>query len=183
MYQSTCLDARIVYRLDPDPTAEGEPIGSSAHGGLPSFLSLVEPLGVWRYLQEHLRRPVQERRTGFTQLQKSQGFVAARAAGCQHSRDSDFTLTAAAAAAATLGLPRWPHSSQLTRHLRAFHPQHVAALRRAVTAITARHCRVRHRRRRGERVVIDSDQTAISATGRTSQRTTTGHRTRQGDRG
>ena len=183
MYQSTCLDARIVYRLDPDPTAEGEPVGSSAHAGLPSFLSFVEPLGVWRCLQEHLRLPVQERRTGFTQLQKSQVLVAALAAGCQHSRDSDFTLTADPAAAATLGLPRWPHSSQLTRHLRAFHPQHVAALRRAVSTITARYSRVRHRLRRGERVVIDIDQTAISANGRTYQHTTKGHLKRKGDRG
>jgi hypothetical protein len=183
MYQSTCLDARIVYRLDPDPTAEGEPAGSSGHAGLPSFLSFVQSLGVWRSVQEQVRLPVQERRSGFTHLQKSQALVAALAAGCQQSRDSDFTLTADPAAVTTLGLPRWPHSSQLTRHLRAFHPQHVAALRRAVTTITARHSRVRHRLRRGERVVIDIDQTAIAANGRTYQHTAKGHLKRKGERG
>ncbi len=47
MYQASCLDAPIVYRLDPDPTAEGEPMGRSARAGLPSFLSFVDPFGVW----------------------------------------------------------------------------------------------------------------------------------------
>jgi Transposase DDE domain group 1 len=183
MYQSTCPDAPIVYRLDPDPTAEGEPLGSSAHGGLPSFLAFVDQLDVWRSLKECLRLPVQERRTGFTQLQKSQVLVAALAAGCRRSRDNDFTLTPDPLAAAALGLPRWPHSSQLTRHLRAFRSQHVGALRRAVTAITAQHSTVRRRLRRGERVVIDIDQTAISANGRTYQRTARGHLKHKGDRG
>lgn len=183
MYQSTCLDAPIVYQLDPDPMAEGEPVGSSAYAGLPSFLAFVEHLGVWRSLKEYLRLPVQERRTGFTQVQKSQALVTALAAGCRQSRDSDFTLTPDPAAATVLGLPRWPHSSQLTRHLRAFRPQHVAALRRAVTDVTARHAATRRRLRRGERVVVDIDQTAISANGRTYQRTAKGHLKRKGDRG
>lgn len=183
MYQSTDLDTPVVYGLDPDPTAAGEPLGSSAHAGLPSFLSFIESLGVWRPLTEQLRLPVQERRTGFTHLQKSQVLVAALAAGCRHSRDSDFRLAPDPVAAAALGLPRWPHSSQLTRHLRAFRPQHVAALRRAVTEITAHHSAVRRRLRRGERVVIDLDQTAISANGRTYQRTARGHLKRKGDRG
>ncbi len=183
MYQSTCLDARIVYRLDPDPTAEGEPLGSSGHAGLPSFLSFVEGLNVWPSLTEYLRLPVQERRTGFTQLQKSQAIVTALAAGCRQSRDSDFTLVPDPVAAATLHLPRWPHSSQLTRHLGAFRPQQVTALRRALTAITARHSAVRRRLRRGERVVIDIDQTAIAANGRTYQHTARGHLKRKGDRG
>jgi len=183
VYQSTCLDARIVYRLDPDPTAEGEPVGSSARAGLPSFLSYVAHLGVWRTLKEHLRLPVQERRTGFTHLQKSQVLVAALAAGCRQSRDSDFMLTPDPAAVAALDLPRWPHSSQLTRHLRAFRSQHVAALRRAATEITARQSAVRRRLRRGERVVIDIDQTAIAANGRTYPRTARGPFKRKGDRG
>jgi hypothetical protein len=183
MFQSSRPDPPIVYRLDPDPTAAGEPLGSSAHAGLPSFLAFVEHLGVWRPLAEHLRLPVQERRTGFTNLQKSQVLVAALAAGCRHSRDSDFMLTPDPAAATALGLPRWPHSSQLTRHLRAFRAQHVAALRRAVTEITARHSAVRRRLRRGERVVIDIDQTPISANGRTYQRTARGHLKRRGERG
>lgn len=183
MYQSTCPDAAIVYRLDPDPTADGEPVGSSAHAGLPSFLSYAAHLGVWRTVKEHLRLPVQERRTGFTHLQKSQVLIAALAAGCRQSRDSDFTLTPDPAAATALHLPRWPHSSQLTRHLRAFRPQHVAALRRATTEITARQSAVRRRLRRGERVVIDIDQTAIAANGRTYPRTARGHFKRKGDRG
>ena len=183
MYPSTVRDAPILYRLDPDPTAEGEPVGSSAHAGLPSFLAFVEQLGVWHCLREHVRLPVQERRTGFTQLQKSQALVAALAAGCAHSRDSDFTLSPDPAAVAALRLPRWPHSSQLTRHLRAFRPQHVTALRRTVTEITARQSAARRRLRRGDRVVIDIDQTAISANGRTYQRTARGHLTRKGDRG
>ncbi len=171
MYQSSCLDAPIVYRLDPDPTAEGEPLGTSAHAGLPSFLSFVDHLGVWGALTTYLRLPVQERRTGFTHLQKSQALVAALAAGCRQSRDSDFTLSPDPVAAIALRLPRWPHSSQLTRHLRAFRSQHVGALRRAATVITAQHSAVRRRLRRGERVVIDIDQTAISANGRTYQHT------------
>jgi hypothetical protein len=109
--------------------------------------------------------------------------VASLAAGCRQSRDSDFTLAPDPAAAAMLRLPRWPHSSQLTRHLRAFHPQHVAALRRAVAEVTARHAVARRRLRRGERVVIDIDQTAIAANGRTYQRTAKGHFKRKGDRG
>ncbi len=183
MYQSTCLAAPIVYRLDPDPTADGEPLGSSAHGGLPSFLSYVEQLGIWRTLQAQLRLPVQERRTGFTHLQKSQAVIAALASGCRQSRDSDFRLTPDPIATSALGLPRWPHSSQLTRHLRAFRSQHVGALRRAVSAITAQHAAARRRLRRGERVVIDIDQTAIAANGRTYQHTAKGHFKRKGDRG
>jgi len=158
-------------------------VGSSAHAGLPSFLAFVEQRRIWRTLQAHLRLPVQERRTGFTHLQKSQALIAALAAGCRQSRDSDFSLRPDPVAAVALGLPRWPHSSQLTRHLRAFRSQHVAALRRAMTAITARHSAVRRRLRRGERVVIDIDQTAISANGRTYQHTARGHFKRKGDRG
>jgi len=86
----------------------------------------VAQIGAWRPRAEHVRLPVQERRTGFTHLQKSQVLVAALAAGCQQSRDSNFTLSPDPVAAAALGLPRWPHSSQLTRHLRAFGAQHVA---------------------------------------------------------
>jgi hypothetical protein len=150
---------------------------------LASFLAFVQRLDAWRPLAEHLRLPVQERRTGFTQLQKSQALVAAVAAGCRQSRDSDFTLTPDPVAATALGLPRWPHSSQLTRHLRAFRPQHVVALRRAVTEVTAMHAAARRRLRRGERVVVDVDQTAISANGRTYQGTARGHLKRRGERG
>ena len=183
MLQSTVSDAPVIYRLEADPAAVGEPLGSSARAGLASFLDFVERLGAWRPLQEQLRLPVQERRSGFTHLQKSQALVAALAAGCRQSRDSDFTLAPDPTAAATLRLPRWPHSSQLTRHLRAFHPQHVAALRRAVAEVTARHAVAQRRLRRGERVVIDIDQTAIAANGRTYQRTVRGHLKRKGDRG
>jgi hypothetical protein len=126
---------------------------------------------------------VQERRGGFTVIQKSLALVAALAAGCRSARDSDFTLAPDPVAAAALGLPRWPHSSQLTRHLRAFHPQHVQALRRAVDDLVASHSTVRRRLRRGERVVIDLDQTAISANGRTYERTARGHLKKKGDRG
>jgi hypothetical protein len=185
MYQSTVPDAPVLYRLDadPDPAADGVPVGSSAHAGLASFLDFAQRLDVWRPVAEHLRLPVQERKSGFTQLQKSQALVTALAAGCRHSRDSDFTLTPDPVVAGALGLPRWPHSSQLTRHLRAFRPQHVRALRRAVTEVTATHAAARRRLRRGERVVIDLDQTAISANGRTYQRTAKGHLKRKGDRG
>lgn len=182
MLQSTVVADSVTYQFD-NPTVEGTPVGSSARAGLASVLAFAQRCDIWRPLAEHLRLPMQERRTGFTHLQKSQALVAALAAGCQHSRDSDFTLAPDPTAAAALGLPRWPHSSQLTRHLRAFHAQHVSALRRAVAEVTATHAAARRRLRRGERVVIDLDQTAISANGRTYQRTAKGHLKRKGERG
>ena len=171
------------YQLESGAWADGTPLGTSAQGGLASFLQFATHSGAWQAVATHVRLPVQERQTGFTHLQKSQALVAALAAGGRRARDSDFTLAPDPAAAAVLDLPRWPHSSQLTRHLRAFRPQHVAALRQAVTAVIAQHAAARRRVRRGGRVVIDVAQTAISAKGKTSERTANGHLQKRGERG
>lgn len=171
MLDSSSEATLVTYHLDADSGAEGVPVGSSSRAGLASFLAFVERAGVWRVLAARVRLPAQERRGGFTHLQKSQALIAALAAGCRRARDSDFTLAPDPLAAAALGLPRWPHPCQLTRHLRAFRPQHVAALRRALSEVLAQQATVRRRLRRGERVVVDLDQTAISANGRTDERT------------
>ena len=183
MFHSTGVDPAVTYQLEAVPGVAGEPLGSTARAGLASFLRFVGRLGVGPALAGAVRLPVQERKTGFTVAQKSLALLAALAAGCRSARDGDFTLAADPAAGRVLGLPRWPHSSQLTRHLRAFHPQHVVALRDAVEDLTASHSTVRRRLRRGERVVIDVDQTAISANGRTYERPARGHLKRKGDRG
>ena len=183
MGQATVPAAPVRYRLDPGPAAEGVPLGSSACAGLASFLGFARRAGVERALRERVRLPVQERRTGFTHVQKSLALVAALAAGCRRARDSDFVLTPDPAAAAAAGLPRWPHSSQLTRHLAAFAPQHVGALRAAVEEVTATHSQARRRLRRGERVVVDLDQTPLPANGRTYQGTARGHFKKKGERG
>src|SRR5436190_733465 len=148
MFHSTVAEDAVTYRLDTPVAPEAEPVGTTARAGLASFLGCVERLGVWRTLAQRVRLPMQERCTGFTHLQKSQVLLAGLVAGCRRARDSDFTLAADPAAVAALGLPRWPHSSQLTRHLRAFRPQHVAALRHACEEILATHSRVRQRVRR-----------------------------------
>jgi hypothetical protein len=59
----------------------------------------------------------------------------------------------------------------------------VHALRGAVEALVAPQSQVRRRLRRGERVVVDLDQTPISANGRTYQRTAKGHFPKKGARG
>ena len=183
MLHSTRDDARVTYQLDLDPTPDGRPAGASTHAGLASFLAFAEQRGVWGALAARVRLPVQERTTGFTHVQKSQALIATLAAGCRRARDSDFDLAPDPVAPAALGLPRWPHSSQLTRHLRAVRPQHVTALRQAVTEVIATHAAARRRLRRGGRVVVDVDQTAISATGKTYQRTAKGHLKKKGERG
>jgi DDE family transposase len=183
VFNATLAGDRVTYQLDPGSAAVGEPLGSSARAGLASFLGFVRRAGVERALAEAVRLPVQERRTGFTVVQKSLALLTALVAGCRAARDSDFTLAADPAAVAALGLPRWPHSSQLTRYLRVFRPQHVQALRRAVEDLVASHSTVRRRLRRGERVVVDLDQTAISANGRTYDRAAKGHFKRKGTRG
>jgi hypothetical protein len=180
---ATLAGDSLTYHLDPGSAAAGEPLGSSVRAGLASFLRFVQRAGVARALAEAVRLPVQERRNGFTVVQKSLALLGSLAAGCRSARDSDFTLAADPAAVAALGLPRWPHSSQLTRHLRAFRPQHVQALRRAVEDLVASHSTVRRRLRRGERVVVDLDQTAISANGRTYQRAAKGRFPKKGTRG
>src|SRR3954451_14919996 len=188
MFHSTVAEDAVTYRLDTPVAPEAEPVGTTARAGLASFLGCVERLRVWRTLAQRVRLPMQERCPGFTHLQKSQVLLAGLAAGCRRARDSDFTLAADPAAVAALGLPRWPHSSQLTRHLRAFRPQHVAALRHACEEILATHSRVRQPGRRARppgapAVVIDFDQTAISANGRTYPRTARGHFPKKGARG
>jgi hypothetical protein len=182
VFHSTLDQPGVTYQLDPGPAAEGEPVGSSARAGLAGFLAFVRQVGVAGALAA-VRLPVQERTTGFTQVQKSLALLCALAAGCRSARDGDFDLKPDPIAAAVLGLPRWPHSSQLTRHLRAFRPQHVRALRGAVEDLVASHSAARRRLRQGERVVVDLDQTAISANGRTYQRTARGHLKKKGDRG
>src|SRR5215208_6186816 len=169
--------------MDAAPVVAGEPLGSTARAGLASFLRFVGRVRVGPALAAAVRLPVQERTTGFTVVQKSLALLAALAAGCRSARDSDFTLAPDPAVVAAAGLPRWPHSSQLTRHLRAFRPQHVDALRGAVEDLTASHAAARRRLRRGERVVVEIDQTPISANGRTYERTARGHLKRKGDRG
>ncbi|HKG16898.1 MAG TPA: transposase [Solirubrobacteraceae bacterium] len=171
------------YRLDSESAVDGRPLGSTARAGLAGFLRFVRGAGVGRALAERVHLPVQERRTGFTVVQKSLALLAALAAGCRSARDGDFVLAPDPTVGASVGLPRWPHSSQLTRHLRAFRPQHVDALRGATEDVLAAHSTVRRRLRRGERVVIDVDQTAISANGRTYERTARGHLRKKGDRG
>jgi hypothetical protein len=173
----------VAYRLDPGPAAEGVAVGSTGCAGLASFLAFAERAGAWRALRERVRLPVQERRTGFTQLQKHQAVVAALAVGCRRARDSDFVLKPDPVAAAALGLDRWPDASRLTQHLRAFRAEHGAALRAAVEDLTAGHAAARRRLRRGERVVVDFDQHPISANGRTYERAARGHLKRKGDRG
>jgi Transposase DDE domain group 1 len=126
---------------------------------------------------------VQERRTGFARLQKTQALVGALVAGCRRARDSDFVLKPDPAAAAALGLDRWPDASRLTQHLRAFRPQHVAQLRAAVEEVTAARAAARGRLRRGERVVVDLDQSPISANGRTYERAARGKLKKRGERG
>src|SRR3954453_8710321 len=154
MFHSTVAADAVTYQLEPGPGREGAAVGSTARAGLASFLGFVQRAGVGRALAAAVHLPVQERRTGFTQVQKSLALLAALAAGCRSARDSDFMLRPDPAAIAVLGVPRWPHSSQLTRHLHA--------LRRATEDLVAAHSAARRRLRRGARVVVDIDQTAIS---------------------
>ena len=67
----------VGYRLDVGAAVEGEPAGSTGRAGLASFLAFAERAGAWRAVAERVRPPVQERRSGFTRLQKSQAVVAA----------------------------------------------------------------------------------------------------------
>jgi hypothetical protein len=173
----------VQYRLDPDVSAEGQPAGSSSRAGLAAFVGFVRQVGLERVLRERVRLPVQERRTGFTVVQKSLALLATLAAGCHSAREGDFVLQPDPLAAAVLGLPRWPRSSQLTRLLRAFGGQHVAALRRAAEDVLAEQSTVRRRLRRGERVVMDVDQTDLPANGRTYPATACGHFRKKGVRG
>ena len=183
MSNATVSAEPVQYRLDPEAGVEGQPVGSSSRAGLAAWLQFVRQVGLARVLRERLRLPVQERRTGFTVVQKSLALLASLAAGCGSARDSDFVLKSDAVAASVLGLPRWPHSSQLTRQLRAFGGQHVAALRRAFEDVLVQHSAVRWRLRRGERVVVDVDQTDLPANGRTYEATARGHFKKKGARG
>jgi hypothetical protein len=176
-------DGVVAYRLDEGPGAAGEAVGSTGRAGLASFLAFCDRAAVWDALGARVRLPVQERRTGFTQLQKHQAVVTALAAGCRRARDGDFVLKPDPVAAEALGLARWPHASQLTRHLRAFGPAQVAALRAACEEATATHAAARRRLRRGERVVVDLDQSPISANGRTYQGAERGRLKKKGERG
>jgi Transposase DDE domain len=146
-------------------------------------LSFGRRLGVVQALAARVHLPSQARRGGFTVVPKRLALVAAVAAGCRSARDGDFVLAGERATIAAAGLPRWPHASQPTRLLRAFRPQHVQALRGVVEEPTAQHSTTRRRRRQGQRVVIDVDQTALSANGRTDERTARGHRKKKGERG
>ena len=91
MFHSTVAADAVTYQLEPGPGTEGAAVGSTARAGLASFLGFVQRAGVARALAA-VRLPVQERRTGFTQVQKSLALLAALAAGCRSARDSDFTL-------------------------------------------------------------------------------------------
>jgi hypothetical protein len=183
MLNLTGSEPAVVYELDLGASGGGQAAGTSGRGGLASFLSFVRRLGVPAALAAGVHLRTQERRNGFTVVQKSLALVAALAAGCRSARDSDFVLAGDRAAIEAGGLPRWPHSSQLTRLLRAFHQQHVEALRSVVEDVTAQHSTVRRRLRQGQRVVIDLDQTAISANGHTYERTARGHLKKKGERG
>src|SRR5436190_6041830 len=105
MFHPTVADEAVTYRLDPGPAAAGVPLGSSARAGLAGFLRFVRRAGAVRALAERVRLPVQERKGGFTVVQKSLALLAALAAGCRSARDSDFTLAADPAAVAATGLP------------------------------------------------------------------------------
>src|SRR5262245_48022518 len=85
-------DGPVVYRLDAGSAEAGEPVGSSGRAGLAGFLGFAERAGAWRDVREPVRLPVQERKTGFTQLQKTQAVVGSLVAGCRRARDSDFVL-------------------------------------------------------------------------------------------
>ena len=183
MLNLTGVEPAVEYELDRGTSEAGQAAGTSARGGLASFLRFVRRLGVAEVLAVGVRLPIQERRSGFTVVQKCLAVVAALVAGCRSARDNDFVLAGDPAAIEAAGLPRWPHSSQLTRLFQAFRPQHVQALRRVVEEVTAQHSTTRRRLRQGLRVVIDVDQTAISANGRTYERTARGHLKKKGDRG
>src|SRR5690242_6351736 len=119
MLNLTGVEPAVAYQLDLGPATDGEAVGSSGRAGLASFLGFVHRLGVAAALADGVHLPIQERRSGFTVVQKSLALVAALAAGCRSARDSDFVLAGDPTAIAATGLPRWPHSSQLTRLLQA----------------------------------------------------------------
>ena len=167
---STPVDPGPVrYQLEGAPGADpgGAPLGASGRAGLAAFLGFVRRAGVARTLAERLRLPVQQRRSGFTVVQKSLALLAALAAGCRSARDGDFVLAGDPLAPGLLGLPRWPHSSQPTRHLRTFGAQHVAALRAAVEDLTASHSTARRRLARYEAVcALHAEGTSLRAIAR-----------------
>jgi hypothetical protein len=85
----------VVYRLDAGSAVEGVPVGSTGRAGLAGFLRFAERAGAWRAARERVRLPVQERRGGFTRLQKTQAVVGSLVAGCWSAPPVPATSSAA----------------------------------------------------------------------------------------
>ena len=136
---------RVEYRLEAGQVGASEAVGVTGRAGLASFSEFLGQVGVAQVLSERVRLPMQERRTGFTGTQKSLALLVALAAGSRSARDSDFTVGPDPVTLQVLGLPRWPHSSQLTRHLRACRIQHLGALRAAFEDVLSAQSAVRRR--------------------------------------
>ena len=136
MWDATAAPAAVRYAWE-GGAPEGSPLGTTARAGLAHFVPFARHLGLEQALRARLRLPVQERRSGFTAVQKSLALLVMLAAGCRSAREGDFVLKPDPLAARVVGLPRWPHSSQLTRFLRAFRGQHVQALQQACEELLA----------------------------------------------
>jgi hypothetical protein len=173
----------VAYRRGPGSGTEGVPLGSSRRAGLAGFLAFARRPGRARGRRERLRLPLRERRPGFAVARKGRAPRAAPAAGCRAARDNDFVLKPEPLAAEVPGLERWPHSSQLTRLLRAFGGPPAAALRQAFEEPLAQPAGVRRRSRRGARAVVDVDRPDRPANGRTDAATARGPSRKKGPRG
>ena len=167
----------------PGGGAGGAPLGATARGGLASFLSFVRRAGRRRDAgrpgppadpgaSDRVHDRPEESGAGGgvggrLSVGAGQRFRPGGRPGHDHGGRAAALAALQSAHPTAAGVP----------------PQHVQALRGAVEEVTATHSTVRRRLRAGQRVVIDLDQTAISANGRTYERTARGHLKKRGDRG
>lgn len=100
----------------------------------------------------------------YTQLQKVQTLLASILVGCKFTNEINQRLVPDLAAAAQLGMERFPDQSQINRWLTRLTEKNIGQLGAINAELLWRHGRARSRR---GRVVVDFDQSGLVATGKT----------------
>lgn len=139
----------------------------TSHGLLLAAHDFASRLGFFKAVDAHLTLKMKTR--DYSWQDKLATLWASILVGCDHTSQINDALGAhERAAAALLGLDRFPDQSQINRLLHAFSPDHVTAWRELHLRLLARHSRARRRKLwsrlpNGQRVLfLDLDQRGLT---------------------
>jgi hypothetical protein len=126
------------------------------------FLEYATEIGAFGLLERLVK--VKMKAVWYSVLHKAQTMMASLVMGCEHTKAINDVLGEERAAAAYLGMPRFPDQSQINRYLTRLDAENVAQLGEVHAQLFEAHSQAR---RAVGRVVVDIDQCGLVVNGKT----------------